>query len=146
MIVSWMVKRMVRSAMNMLNEDDFDVDAFLKGWADDAIYDGTSELGVGETIKGKKAIADWFQKWKREFPKRKFDVKNICFSAWPLCPTNVCMVQWSLTQTDKQGREYRYDGVTVSHVKNLKTVRATEHISFAGLPQLSTLIRPTAKP
>ena len=145
MIASMLAKRMVRSGILMMNQDDFDVDALLKQWADDGIWDGTSELGVGETIKGKKAIADWFRRWKEEFPKRKFEVKNICFSAWPLCPTNVTTVQWSLAQTDKQGREFKYDGVTVIHTRNMKIVRVTEHISFAGLPQISNLIKPTAK-
>jgi ketosteroid isomerase-like protein len=145
MIASMLVKRMVRSAMTMMNQDDFDADALLAIWADDAVWDGTSELGVGETIKGKKAIGDWFRRWKEEFPKRTFEVKNICFSAWPLMPTNVTTVQWSLTQTDKQGREFKYDGVTVIHMRNMKAVRVTEHISFAGLPQLSNLIKPIAK-
>lgn len=145
MIASMLAKRMVRSDVAKMNEDDMDVDAVLARWADDVIWDVSSELGVGETLKGKKAIADWFRRWKEEFPKRKFEVKNICFSAWPLCPTNVTTVQWSLAQTDKQGREFKYDGVTVVHMKNMKAVRVTEHISFAGLPQISNLIKPTAK-
>lgn len=145
MIASWIVKRMVRSGMKMMNEDDFDVDALVKQWADDAVYDVGSELGIGETIKGKKAIAEWFQRWKKEFPKRKFDVKSICFSAWPLMPRYVMTVQWSLTETDSQGKEYTWDGVSVLRMKNFKTVRGTEHISMLGLPQLSTLIKPMAK-
>jgi len=145
MIASMLVKRMVRSTIEKLNEDDYDVDAVLAGLADDAIWDGTSELGVGQTIKGKKAIADWFRRWKEEFPKRKFEVKNICFSAWPLCLTNVCMVDWTLRQTDKQGQEFKYDGVTVIQTKKGKTKRMSDYISFVGLPQLSTLIKPTAK-
>ena len=145
MIASMIAKRMVRSSFLMMNQDDFDVDALFANWADDAVWDGTSELGVGETIKGKKAIADWFRRWKEEFPKRKFVVKNICFSAWPLSPINVVIAEWSLTQTNKEGREYKYDGVTVGHTRNMKIVRTTEYISFAGLPQLSNLIKPMAK-
>ena len=145
MIASLIVKRMVRSSLYMANQDDFDVDALLKQMADDAVYDVGTELGIGETIKGKKAIADWFEKWKKEFPKRKFEVKSICFSAWPLMPRNVMTAQWTLTETDRQGREYEWDGISVFHMKNFKTVRATEHISCKGLPQLSTLIKPTAK-
>jgi len=30
-------------------------------------------------------------------------------------------------------------------MKNFKTIRGTEHISMLGLPQLSTLIKPTGK-
>ena len=145
MIASWIVKRMVRSVMLMMNDDDFDVDALMKGWADDAVYDVGSELGVGETIKGKKAIAEWFKRWKTEFPKRKFDVKSICFSAWPLMPRNVVTIQWSLTETDTQGREYTWDGITLCHMKNFKTVRSAEHISMLGLPRLSNLIKATVR-
>ncbi len=145
MIASWIAKRMVRSDFAKMNEDDYDVDAVVAGLADDAIWDNSSELGVGGTIKGKKAIADWFGRWKEEFPKRKFEVKNICFSAWPMMPTNVTTVQWSLVQTDKQGREFEYDGVSVVHMKNMKIVRLTDYISFMGLPQLSTLIKPKVK-
>lgn len=145
MIASMIVKRMVRAGITKLNQDDYDVDAIMAGWTDDAVWDGTSELGVGETIRGKKAIADWFHRWKEEFPKRKFVVRNICFGAWPLSPTNVVMAQWSLTQTDKEGKEFKYDGVTVVHTRNMKIVHATEHISFAGLPQISTLLKPSGK-
>lgn len=145
MIASMLVKRMVRSVYAKMNEDDMDVDAVLAGLADDAVWDGTSELGVGETIKGKKAIAEWFRRWKEEFPKRNFAVKNICFSAWPLCPTNVFMINWALTQTNKEGEEFKYDGATVVQNRNGKTIRMSDYISFVGLPELSTLIKPTSK-
>jgi len=145
MIASWIVKRMIRSTFEKFNEDDFDVDAFLAGYSDDAVYDLGSELGVGETRKGKKALADWFKQYKKEFPKRKFVVKNICFSAWPLCLTNVCMVEWSCVAANKEGKEFRWDGISVSHVKNFKIVHGTDYISCAGLPPISSLIKPTAK-
>ena len=145
MIASWIVKRIVRSVIEKMNEDDFDVDAVAAGFADNAIFNCTSEIGVGETIKGKQAIAEWARKWKLEFPKRKFVVKNICFSVWPIFPTGVLMVEWSLTETSKEGKEFKYDGVAVMHVKNFKVVQESEYISFAGLPKLSTLIKPTSK-
>jgi ketosteroid isomerase-like protein len=141
MIASLTAKRMIRSNFALMNRDDCDVDSLLANWADDAVWDGTSELGVGSTIKGKKAIAEWFRKWIEEFPKRNFVVRNICFGAWPLSPTNVFTVEWSLTQTNKEGREFKYDGVTVVHTRSFRTVRASEYISFAGLPDLSTLLK-----
>ena len=53
------------------------------------------------------------------------------------------MVDWTCTETDKQGREYTYDGVTVLQMEDMKIVKVTEYISFAGLPQLSSLLTPT---
>jgi len=146
MIMSMLAKRMIRENFEIMSRDHIDTDALLKDWADDAVWDGTSELGVGQTIKGKKAIADWFHRWEQDFPKRKLVVKNVCLKGSFLpAPNNVEIVDWTCWEADKQGREYKYDGATTIVIRNMKAVKVTEHISFVGLPQLSTLIKPTAK-
>ena len=146
MIASMIAKRAVRSAWNTMSQEDFDVDSLVTAYADDAVWDCTSELGVGETIRGRKAIADWFHRWKKEFPKRKLVVRNVCLRGTCLpSPTNVCMVEWSCSETDKDGKEFQYDGVTVIEMKNMKGSRVSEYISFKGLPHLSALIKPSGK-
>ena len=146
MIASWIVKRMLRSAYGLVSQDDYDVKAFMANWAEDAVWDGTSELGVGGTLRGKKAIAEWFERWKKEFPKRKFVVKNVCMRGTFLpSPTNICMVEWTCWEKDKQGKEFQYDGITVLHAKNMKLVHVSEYLSFKGLPQISNLIKPLGK-
>ena len=146
MIESMMVKRVIRSVWDTMSQDTFDVDSFMKTADDDQVWDSTSELGVGETLIGKKAISEWFHRWQKEFPKRKFVVKNVCMKGSFLpSPSNVVMVEWGCVETDKEGKEFQYDGVTVFEMKNLKNVRASEYLSFKGLPKLSTLIRPTGK-
>jgi len=129
----------------MMNEDDFDVDKFLAFFHDDCVYNIASDLGIGETIKGKEAKADWFRRWKQEFPKRRLNVKNVYFSSWPLnFLNNACVVQWALTETNKQGKTFKYDGASVAHLRNFKIIHVTEYISFAGLPKLSDLMGPLA--
>jgi ketosteroid isomerase-like protein len=146
MIASMLAKKTVHSGFGLMSQDDYDVNALMASWAEDAVWDGTSELGVGETLKGKKAIAEWFERWKKEFPKRKFVVKNVCMRGTFLpSPTNICMVEWTCWQKDKQGKEFEYDGVSVLHVKNMKAVHVSEYISFKGLPRLSNLIKPLNK-
>jgi hypothetical protein len=146
MIESMIVKREIRRVWDLMNQDDFDVNAAISGWGDDTVWDGTSELGVGETLIAKKAMGEWLQRWKKEFPKRKFTVKNICMKGTCLpSPTNVVMVEWSCWERDKQGKEFHFDGVTVIHIKNMKTIHVSEYISFKGLPQLSNLIKPLGK-
>jgi ketosteroid isomerase-like protein len=145
-MASRMGKKKAQEAWATMSQSHIDTDALLKDWADDAVWDGTSELSVGQTIRGKKAIADWFQRWEQEFPKRKLAEKNVCMEGTALpSRNNVLMVDWTCTETDKQGREYTYDGVTVLHMEGMKIVKATEYISFAGLPQLSSLLAPTGK-
>ncbi len=47
-----------------------------------AAYDITfGAVVLGETVKGKKAIAEWFRKWEKEVPRRKFEMKNAAFTA-----------------------------------------------------------------
>jgi ketosteroid isomerase-like protein len=142
-LASRMAKKKAQEAWATMSRSHIDTDALLKDWADDAVWDGTSELSVGQTIKGKKAIADWFLRWEQEFPQRKLVEKNVCMKGtfWP-SRKNIIMVDWTCTETDKQGRMYEYDGVTVLHMENMKIVKSTEYISFAGLPQLSSLLAP----
>jgi ketosteroid isomerase-like protein len=145
-IESMIVKRMVRRAWDTMGQDDYDVDALMAGFSEDIVWDNTSELGAGGTLSGKKNVADWFHRWKKEFPKRKFVVKNVCLKGSCLpSPNNVTMVEWGCVETNKEGKEFQYDGVTVLEMKNMKVFRASEYISFKGLPQLSTLIKPTGK-
>jgi ketosteroid isomerase-like protein len=142
-LASMMAKKKSRSAWATMSQSHIDTDALLKDWADDAIWDGPSELGVGQTITGKKAIADWFQRWEQEFPQRTMVEKNVCMKNTFLpSRNNVMMIDWTCTETDRQGREYEYDGVTTLHMKNMKIVKVTEYISFASLPQPSTMLKP----
>jgi ketosteroid isomerase-like protein len=122
-----------------------DIDSILSSWADDAVYDFPSDISVGGTIKGKKDIAEWFHRWYKEFPERNFVVNNIAFGAWPLSLTNVVMAEWTCTETDKEGKGFEFDGVSVVHVKNFKSVRITDYISFKGLPQISELLKPVGE-
>ena len=144
-IASMVMKRAAQSQFDMMSQDHIDTDALLKGWADDCSYDFPSDFGVGETVKGKKAVADWFCRWEKEVPKREFEMKNIAFAAWAFSPNNVWMMDWTLTETTKEGKEFRYEGSSVCFVKGFKMVSGHDYISFVGLPQLSSLVKPTVK-
>ncbi len=143
MIASWFAKRMARSACEKAFAGD--VEAAFANMADDAVYDIPIDISAGDTVRGKKAAIEWFHKWYEQFPMRRLIIKNIAFAAWPLSPTNVCIIEWTCEETDKGGREFRYDGTTVMQMRSGKGIRTTEYIACKGLPQLSTLIRPTAK-
>jgi len=141
MIASMIAKRMMLSACEKAFAGD--VEAAFANMADDAIYDIPPDISPGETLKGKKAAIEWFHKWYEQFPKRKLIPKNIAFAAWPLSPTNVWIIEWTCEETDKEGKEFRYDGATVMQIKGFKSFRHTEYIACKGLPQLSALMKPT---
>ena len=144
MIASWLAKRMVRSVFDKAGAKG-DAEGGLAGMAEDCVYDPGVEVPTGETLRGKKAVLEWYRKWYEQFPQRKLTLKNIAFAAWPLMPTNLWMVEWTCEETDKKGNVFKYDGTTVIEMKNGKGIRSTEFIACKGLPQLSTLMKPTGK-
>ena len=131
MIASWIVKRMIVSSFNIMSQDHIDIGAVLKSYADDCVYGATSEAGEG-TVKGKKALTDWFQNWEKENPKRKFEIRNIAFAAWPLMPTNVVMIDWTLTRVNREGEVFRHSGYSVCYMKRYKMVRGHDYMVSCG--------------
>jgi ketosteroid isomerase-like protein len=100
----------------------------------------------GARIRGKQAIADWFHAWEEAFPYRRLEAKSVCVNGFYLPgQTSVTVEEWTCTETDREGREYAFDGVSVIQSRNWKTVRVSEYIFFAGLPQLSTLLQSAIK-
>ena len=144
MIASWIMKRMVRSVFDKAGEQG-DAESAFTNVTDDWVYDSGLELSVGGSVRGKKSVIEWYRRWYEQFPKRKLIPKNIGFAAYPLSPTNVIMMEWTCEETDKEGKEFKYDGATVTEMKKGKAVRTTEYIACKGLPQLSTLIKPSGK-
>ena len=144
MIASWIAKRMVCSVLDKAGEQG-DAESAFANATEDWIYDVPLEVSEGVTLKGKKAVINWFHRWYEQFPKRKLIAKNVAFAAYPLSPTNVIMVEWTCEETDKEGKEYKYDGATVTEMRKGKGIRTTEYIACKGLPQLSNLIKPVGE-
>jgi ketosteroid isomerase-like protein len=156
MIGSMIIKRMARSAFEK-SWNRGDVYSMMGASADDVVFEGISGLfesisghDVAVPVKGKKAAAEFYRKYFEEFPKTKFTVKNICIrEVFPLLSafigTSVIMSDWSATQTHKEGKEFKYDGVTVTHLRRGKIIRMSDYLSPASLPQLSTLMKLTSK-
>jgi len=122
----------VRSSFDVMSQDHIDVGALLKWYADDCEYGYSSDSGIGETSKGKIAITEWFHNWEMESPKRRFEIKNIAFAACLLMPTNVYMIDWTLTEVNREGKEFRYNGCSVCHMKNFKIVRGHDYMVSCG--------------
>ena len=143
MIASGLMKRMVSSSVDKAFQGD--VEPAFANMAEDSVFDFPLDISAGGTVKGKKAAIDWFHKWYQQFPKRKLIMKNISFAAYPLSPTNVFMMEWTCEETDKDGKQFKYDGVTVMENRKGKSIRMTDYIACKGLPQLSTFIKPLGK-
>jgi len=143
-IGSLMFKRKIRSAFDMVERGD--VDSMMRDFADDVVLEHISAQGVPVTVKGKKATEELYRKFFEEWPKWKFTVKDICIrEVFPLLATltgtSVIMADWSVIQTHKGGKEFKYDGVTAFHVRKGKLIRMSDYYSAVGLPEVEATMK-----
>jgi ketosteroid isomerase-like protein len=91
-------------------------------------YAKPTDVSVGGSIKGKKAIIEWFRRWIQQYPKRNFVLRNVCVrDIFSFTATNVVTVEWDLSVTTKDGKDVEMEGVTVVEIRNFKAVRATDY-------------------
>jgi len=127
MIGAIIAKRKARASFEELNQGD--VHAFLRDWADDAVFVYPANLPVSGTIEGKPAIDEWFRKFLDQFPGVAFTVKNVCVkNIFAFGGTNVLAVEWDVALTNQRGKEFQNSGVTVITLKKGKAVEARDYI------------------
>ena len=127
MIGAMIAKSKARSAFDCLNRRDFP--AFLAAWAEDATFVYPSNVSVGGEIKGKKAVEEWFQRFREQYPKVNFTLKNVFVAdVFAFGATNVVAVEWDIAVTNREGRDFQNSGVTTIQVKNGKATLVRDYI------------------
>ena len=127
MIGAIIAKRKARSSFDCLNRRE--LHTFLRDWADDATFVYPGNLSVSGKMEGKAAIDDWFQKFMNWFPDVNFTVKNVCVeNIFALGGTNVLAVEWDVALTNRDGKEFENNGVTVITLKKGKAVQVCDYI------------------
>ena len=120
-------KKFVQSQYDLLNQGD--IDTFMRGIAEDAIYIYPGDIPISGEIKGKKAIGEWFHKVWNQFPEIKITLRNIFVTnVSALGSTNTFATEWIEDVKNKDGKEFRFTGVTVVEVKKGKATHIREYI------------------
>lgn len=126
MIGAYILKKMMGSGTNVMNERD--VDKILKHWRDDAvmIYPG-STLVSGRT-EGKAAMKEFFQKFMQQFPEMQFSIKDSYIqNMFALGFSNILASEFEVTYTNKHGETFENRGVTVIQIKNGKVQQIQDY-------------------
>lgn len=127
MIGSIIAKKNVRAAIEALNRRD--VPAFLKDWADNAVWNYPGVLPVGGRFVGKKAIKGWFENLIRQMPQLKFTVHSVSVSnVFDLAGNNTAAAHWEVDFTNRDGYRLQYSGVAVLTIKGGKVVEGTDFL------------------
>jgi len=122
MIGAWIAKRKVPKFFDALNRRD--VEAFLKNWADDAMYIYPGNMaGISGRHMGKKSIQTWFQNMLKQFPALRFTIQHVAINN-PLAMTgsNIIATHFNIDVTNREGQTIHNSGVAVTTVRRGKII------------------------
>ena len=87
-------------------------------------------ISINGEHKGKKAIEACFAKMFEKFPKFDFHVKEVYVSnIFALGATNNIAVEWDVTETNREGKEFHNSGVTAIRIKSGRAVAIRDYVS-----------------
>lgn len=125
MIGAVLMKRSARQAFAAMNRRD--LAAFMKVWADDAVFDFPSAFGGH--FEGRAEIEGWFRRWWQQVADIRFQVRHVAVEdIAALGGTNAATIEWELVERDLEGRSYRLQGVTAVEARGGRIVRARDYI------------------
>jgi ketosteroid isomerase-like protein len=127
MIGAILAKRMARSGFDAMNQRN--LNKALGHLADDATLNFPGKISISGVTKGKKAIMERHAKMLEHFPKMHFTVKEVFVSnILAMGATNSIAIEYDLTYTNHEGKEFHNSGVTIGRVKGGKMVSMKEYI------------------
>ncbi len=128
MIGAIIAKRLAGSGFDELSRHD--LTKFMAGWAEDGTFTFPGNTSMSGEMKGKEAIKAWFAKMMEQFPRIDFTVKEVFISdIFALGATNSIAVEWDVSETNREGKEFRNSGVTTIRIKGGKAVAIRDYIS-----------------
>lgn len=131
MIGAIIARKAIAGAFEALNNHD--LEKFMSAWSDDATFVYPGEIPQSGTFKGRNAVEGWFKGFFEQFPKIRFDVKDICIkNIFAMSGTNVVIAHWDIYLTNRAGREGQNAGVTAITIKGGKVVHVKDFIFDLG--------------
>jgi ketosteroid isomerase-like protein len=131
MIGTLMAKRAIAGAFDALNRHD--LEEFMSGWRDDAVFIFPGDIPESGTFEGKSAVEGWFRRFFEQFPEIRFEVKDICVrNSFDLVGNNVLTAQWTQRLTNREGRAGTNSGVTVVTIQGGKVIEVKDFYFDTG--------------
>lgn len=118
--------------------DKGELDSFVKNWRDDGIFIAPGNSEESGEYKGIEVITEFFRMFMASFPKRHFEIKQICIQNPPLLSKyNTVAVIMDVHLTNRFGSSYVYSKVSIIEMKWLKAYKATDyHMDSAAFEKM----------
>jgi ketosteroid isomerase-like protein len=116
-VYHFVVARKTRSMFESLNRAD--ASPFIAGVHDDVVFTYPGKHALGGTMRGKDALAEWFQRFFRFFPGIEWTIKDIVVEGAPWGKT-VVSAEWSVRCVLENGHVFENEGLHMIELKGTK--------------------------
>ena len=127
MIGAILARRQARTAFARLNAHD--LEGFMSGFADDAVFDFPGQTDLSGHHVGKAAVRIFFQTMLDDHPEIRFTLRHVAVeNIFSVTGTNTLLVEWDLDYTNRAGRTFHNSGVTSGSARGGKIVRLRDYL------------------
>jgi ketosteroid isomerase-like protein len=121
-----MLERLV--ARNFRALDRKDLRTFMRGWADDAVFEFPGHSAISGRFVGKSAIEAWWRRWFARMQAVHFAVKRVGLAnPFTLSIVNTVFVEWTADVTTKDGLSAHAEAVSVMCIRRGKVWLARDY-------------------
>ena len=127
MIGAILARRQARAQYARLNAHD--LDGFMRGFADDAVFDFPGQTDASGQHVGMAAVRIFFQTMLDNHPEIRFTVRHIAVeNIFAMTGTNTLLVEWDLDYTNRARRTFHNSGITSGSARGGKIVRLRDYL------------------
>jgi ketosteroid isomerase-like protein len=112
-----LVARKTRGMFEKLNQAD--AGPFIKAVHDDVVFTYPGKHALGGTMRGKEALAEWFQRFFRFFPGITWTIKDIVVEGAPW-GTTVVSAEWAVHCVLENGHVFENEGLHMIELEQAK--------------------------
>ena len=126
MIGAYLLKKMMGSGTNVMNERD--IEKIIKHWRDDAVMIFPGSTPVSGRTEGKAALRKYFSKYMEQFPVLNFTIKETYIKdMFSVGFSNTIASEFEVIYTNKHGETFENKGVTVIKIKKGKVEQIEDY-------------------
>jgi len=131
MIGALIAKKKVAAAFDALNRRD--LARFMAGWPDDGVFIYPGDIPEAGIHQGRAAVERWFERLFEQFPAMRWDVQAVCVrNLCDMIGNNVAVVYWHQRSTNRDGVEFRNEGVSIATIKRGRLVSVQDILFELG--------------
>jgi ketosteroid isomerase-like protein len=131
-----MLERMMARNFRAVNRKD--LAAWMRGWAEDGVFEFPGHSTISGRFVGKPAIEAWWRHWFERMGSVRFVVRRVAVAnPFTLNFANTVFVEWVADVTTVDGIPVHAEAVTVMRLRRGKVVYARDYFLDPSIEEAS---------